>query len=85
MSSQVKVDACEFGPENFKCGARPAYFSLQIPPLFSPPTEKGGFPMARHWRKPYRSASQFNSFLVWLVGGSLALAALVLLSRHIYI
>ena len=41
--------------------------------------------MARHWRKPYQSKSQFNSFVGWLVGGSVVLAALVLLSRHFYI
>jgi hypothetical protein len=41
--------------------------------------------MARHWRKPYRPAFQFNSFVVWLIGGSVVIAALVLLSRHVYI
>jgi hypothetical protein len=43
--------------------------------------------MARHWRTPsHRPAPfQFNSFVGWLVGGSAVLAALVLLSRHIYI
>ena len=42
--------------------------------------------MARHWRKASRHPPfQFNSFVGWLVGGSVVLAALVLLSRHIYI
>ena len=42
--------------------------------------------MARHWRKASRNPPfQFNSFVAWLVGGSVVLAALVLLSRHIYI
>jgi hypothetical protein len=41
--------------------------------------------MARHWRKPYRSTSQFNSLVVWAVGASMLAGALVFLSRHIYI
>ena len=42
--------------------------------------------MARHWRKAYRPPSfQFNSVAGWLIGGSVVLAALVLLSRHVYI
>ena len=38
--------------------------------------------MAHHWRKPY-PAPQFN--VVWAIGGSVVLAVLVLLSRHVYI
>jgi hypothetical protein len=42
--------------------------------------------MARHWRKASRHPPfQFISFVGWLVGGSVVLAALVLLSRHFYI
>jgi hypothetical protein len=42
--------------------------------------------MARHWRKASRRAPfQFISLVGWLVGGSVVLAALVVLSRHIYI
>ena len=37
-----------------------------------------------HWRKQQPS-SQFNSFVVWLVGTSVVLAALVFISRHVYI
>jgi hypothetical protein len=37
-----------------------------------------------HWRKQ-QPTSQFNSFVVWLVGTSIVLAALVFISRHVYI
>jgi hypothetical protein len=42
-------------------------------------------PMARHWRKPHRSTSQFNSLVVSAVGVSMLVGTLVFLSRHIYI
>jgi hypothetical protein len=29
--------------------------------------------MARHWRKPYRSTSQFNSLAGWVIGASMVL------------
>jgi hypothetical protein len=42
--------------------------------------------MARHWRKASRHPPfQFNSFVGWLLVGSVVLATLVLLSRHVYI
>jgi hypothetical protein len=37
-----------------------------------------------HWRKQQPS-SQFNAFLVWAIGGSVVLAAIVFISRHVYI
>ncbi len=36
--------------------------------------------MARHWRKP---SHRHPTFVAWLVGGAVLLAALVLLSRHV--
>ena len=41
--------------------------------------------MSYHWRKPYQPTSHSNSFIVWLIGGSVVLAALVLLSQHVHI
>jgi hypothetical protein len=40
--------------------------------------------MARHWRRPHRSTSQFNSLVVWAVGVSMLAGTLVFLSRHIF-
>jgi hypothetical protein len=41
--------------------------------------------MARHWRKPYRSTSQFNSLAGWVIGASMVLGALFFIARHVYV
>jgi hypothetical protein len=61
---------------------------LNVDPLAA--TYEGQSPqeaaMARHWRKAsHHPPFQFISLVGWLVVGSVVLATLVLLSRHIYI
>jgi hypothetical protein len=38
-----------------------------------------------HLRKTYPRTTQFNSFAGWVIGASVAIGAIVFLSRHVYI